>query len=82
MPSNNSSLVTSFEKLFGLHFDLCLATEPAVARATVGKYRVIISDMNRPPDSRAGYNLLQRLRIKGVTTPFIIYAASGNEPHR
>lgn len=79
MPSNNSSLVTSFEKLFNLHFELCLATEPALARATPGKYRVIISDMSRPPDNRAGYTLWQLLRAKGVTTPFIIYAARGND---
>ncbi|RIK40285.1 MAG: hypothetical protein DCC55_15535 [Chloroflexi bacterium] len=79
-PSNNSSLVTSFEKLFGLNFDLCLATEPAVARTAPGKYRVIISDMSRPPDSRAGYTLLHRLRANGVTTPFIIYAARGVDP--
>jgi CheY-like chemotaxis protein len=76
-PSNNSELVTSFEKLFDLKFDLALTTEDAVARATPGKYRLIISDMSRPPDPRAGYTLLQRLQAQGVHAPFIIYAGRG-----
>jgi CheY-like chemotaxis protein len=37
---------------------------------------VIISNMNRPPDSRAGFTLLSYLRAHGVDTPYVIYSAS------
>ena len=33
--------------------------------------------MGRPPDPRAGYTLLDKLRIQGDRTPFVIYAGSG-----
>lgn len=39
-------------------------------------YDLIISDMGRPPDARAGYTLLDRLRKAGDRTPFIIYTSS------
>ncbi len=35
----------------------------------------MISNMNRPPDSRAGFTLLSRLRNVWPDTPYIIYAA-------
>ena len=37
--------------------------------------------MGRPPDSRAGYTLLDQRRSRGDHTPFIIYASSGDLEH-
>ena len=37
-------------------------------------FDAIISDMGRPPDKRAGYTLLEKLRATGDNTPFFIYA--------
>ena len=44
-------------------------------------FDVIISDMGRPPDSRAGYTLLDTLRSQEVQTPFIIYTGSRDPRH-
>jgi CheY-like chemotaxis protein len=37
---------------------------------------VIISDMSRPPDSRAGFTLLNRLRAQGAEIPYVIYSGT------
>jgi DNA-binding NtrC family response regulator len=42
---------------------------------------LIISDMGRPPDQRAGYTLLDKLRERGDRTPFVIYAGSRDPDH-
>jgi len=39
---------------------------------------LIISDMGRGPDRRAGYTLLEALRSRGNETPFIIYTGESN----
>ena len=39
-------------------------------------YSVIISDIGRPPDDQAGYMLLEEIRKRAITIPFIIYAGS------
>jgi len=39
------------------------------------RYRLIISDMNRPPDPQAGYSLLDALSRKGVRAPMIFYTS-------
>jgi CheY-like chemotaxis protein len=81
-PANNTTLKESFEGLFGIKFDLALSTEEALykVKADKGRYRVILSDMSRPPDWRAGYTLLAGLQQAGVSAPFILYAAKGGAP--
>ena len=37
---------------------------------------VIISDMHRPGDERAGYTLLESLRARGDQTPYVIYTST------
>jgi DNA-binding NarL/FixJ family response regulator len=37
--------------------------------------------MGRPPDARAGYTLLDKLRSAGNKTPFVIYASSRAPEH-
>lgn len=80
VPANNTSLKQSFEKLHNIVFDLSLSTEDALTKVKTTAYQVIISDMSRPPDQRAGYTLLERLQAAGFTVPFIIFAARGGEP--
>lgn len=58
------------------------STETALQILSSQKFDVIISDMSRPPDNRAGYTLLDALRQRGDDTPFIIYSSSGSMEHK
>lgn len=80
-PSNNVYERKSLEAL-GVHFILTTSTEDALAKIRENHFDVIISDMGRPPDPKAGYTLLDQLRRAGVDTPFIVYAGSNAQKHR
>jgi len=80
-PDNNVYERKSLEAL-GISFDLSLSTEDALDKLKRRSYDAIISDMGRPPDPKAGYTLLDRLRKAGDQTPFIIYAGSRSPEHR
>lgn len=80
-PDNNVLERRSLEVL-GIKFDLSLSTEDALARLSTETFDAVISDMDRPPDSQAGYTLLDAMRQRGVTTPFIIYAGSNAPEHK
>ena len=58
------------------------STESALQVLRSQKVDVIISDMSRPPDDRAGYTLLDALRRSGDNTPFVIYSGSNSTEHR
>jgi CheY-like chemotaxis protein len=80
-PSNNRYEKAALEAL-EISVDLSTSTDDALDRLEKdGPYDVIISDMGRPPDDRAGYTLLNALRAKGDRTPFIIYASSRDPEH-
>ncbi len=79
-PSNNRYERAALEAL-GLTVHLSTSTEDALQRLTPGRYDLVISDMGRPPDKRAGYTLLTALREGGDETPFVIYAASRKAQH-
>lgn len=64
----------------GIRFVLSTSTEDALSQLQQTTFDTIISDMGRPPDKRAGYTLLQKLRKNGIKTPFLIYASEGNTP--
>jgi len=66
----------------GVTFVLATSTDEALERLKIQSFDAIISDMGRPPDSQAGYTLLDRLRAGGDQTPFIIYAGSRAPEHR
>lgn len=74
-PDNNVHERQSLEAL-GVRFVLAKSTEEALEKLSRGSFDAIISDMGRPPDPRAGYTLLDKLRATGDQTPFIIYAGS------
>ncbi len=68
-------------KALGVSFVLALSTQEALDQIKRQCFDAIISDMGRPPDSQAGYTLLDQLRSDGDRTPFIIYASSRSPEH-
>ena len=79
-PNNNIHERQSFEAL-GVSFVLATSTEEALQKIAAQPFDAIISDMGRPPDQRAGYTLLDKLRASGNRTAFIIYAGSRAPEH-
>ena len=65
----------------GIQFTISTSTVDALEKLQHGNYSVIISDMGRPPDKQAGYTLLEEIRKRGITTPYIIYAGSRSPEH-
>lgn len=79
-PNNNSYERQALETL-GISFVSAQSTDEALKKISRQRFDAIISDMGRPPDSRAGYTLLDQLRSSGDQTPFIIYAGSRAPEH-
>lgn len=79
-PDNNIFERKALEAL-GVRFILARSTDEAFAIISNQKVDVIISDMGRPPDPRAGYTLLDLLRQKGIKIPYVIYAGSRSQEH-
>ena len=80
-PNNNVHERQALEAL-GVTFVLATSTDEALEKLKHQSFDAIISDMGRPPDSQAGYTLLDTLRKSGDQTPFIIYAGSRAPEHR
>ena len=78
-PDNNAREQELMERLLGLRFHNVVSTSDALAAMAIasGRYRLVISDMSRPDDPRAGYTLLEQMRATGIETPYVIYAGSG-----
>lgn len=79
-PENNAYGRDYFEDK-GIEVILALSTEQALDYLENNRVSVIISDMGRREGPREGYVLLDRLRAKGNTTPFIIFAGSRSREH-
>jgi CheY-like chemotaxis protein len=79
-PNNNIYARKPLEAL-GVSLVLAQSTDEALKKISRQRFDAIISDMGRPPDSRAGYTLLDKLRSSGDKTPFIIYAGSRDPEH-
>lgn len=80
-PQNNDYELKTLQVL-GVKVDICKSTEEAIEKISRVGYNVIISDMGRPPDQKAGYTLLDKLRASGNKIPFIIYAGSNLSDHK
>jgi CheY-like chemotaxis protein len=80
-PDNNKYPRQALEAL-GVEVEAVLSTDEALERLRQRTFDAIISDMGRPPDSRAGYTLLDALRSRGDKTPFVIYAGSRSPEHQ
>jgi CheY-like chemotaxis protein len=76
-PQNNRYERQALEAL-GIRIDLSTSTESALEMAAEVPYRLIISDMNRPPDHRAGYTFLEALSKRRVRTPVVFYTGSAS----
>ncbi|MEU9586565.1 response regulator [Streptomyces werraensis] len=72
-PDRNSALIELFRKA-GMEIDLALSTEEATRLFRRRSYDVLISDMTRDGDQRAGIELLRKLDQYRVDTPVLIYA--------
>lgn len=66
---------------YNIDFVLAQSTGQALAELRKQQFDAIVSDMGRPPDSRAGYTLLEAVRGSGDQTPYFIYAGSRDPAH-
>jgi CheY-like chemotaxis protein len=73
-PSSIALEVQGFEAL-GAVVTKRQDTEGALKVLSEEKFDLVISDMGRPPDMRAGYTLLGKMRQQGNRTPFLIYSS-------
>jgi len=81
IPSNNDYERQALERM-GIDFGIATSTKDAIQKLERSNYDLVISDMGRPPDSRAGYTLLDQLRKQGNEIPFVIYAGSRSPEHQ
>jgi CheY-like chemotaxis protein len=79
-PSNNFFARRTMEG-WGIQFTISTSTDDALGKLIQHRFDAIISDMGRPPDSRAGYTLLEAIRQQGISIPYIIYASSDRPEH-
>jgi CheY-like chemotaxis protein len=78
-PANNTAEVQTLESL-GLFVEQVTSTQEALAK--LATFDLVISDMGRPEDDRAGYKLLAEVREQGSNVPFVIYSSSSKPEHR
>lgn len=64
-----------------LVYEIATSTDEGLVAARASLFDVVISDMGRPGDSRAGYTLLEALRRDGNFVPFVIYSAGRKPEH-
>ena len=65
-----------------MEFGIARSSDEATEKLGSSHYELVISDMGRPPDSRAGYTLLDALRKQGNPIPYVIYAGSNKVEHK
>jgi CheY-like chemotaxis protein len=80
-PANNVLVVRMLTK-FGLDIEQETSTEAAMAAVRRRKFDLVISDMGRGDDLRAGYTLLKLLRDSGNKVPYFIFAGSDTPEYR
>jgi len=78
---NNNIIERHSMAAYDIDFVLAESTGQALAHLRSHQFDAIISDMGRPPDSRAGYTLLEAVRSSGDQTPYFIYAGSRSPAH-
>jgi CheY-like chemotaxis protein len=77
LPSNNRN-ESRMLRNFGAHIAFACSTEEALAAIKSGydeakPFDLVISDIARPPDDKAGLKTLETFRAKGIALPFIFY---------
>ena len=81
MAANNELAVRALKK-FGLDIEQATSTERAMAAFQRRKCDLVISDMGRGDDMRAGYGLLKLLGDSGSKLPFFLFAGSDTPEFR
>lgn len=79
-PENNVYERRSMEAL-AINFAISRSTEDALEKLAVDGFDLVISDMGRPGDGRAGYTLLEAMRQRGIDIPVVFYTGSGSPEH-
>jgi CheY-like chemotaxis protein len=74
-PEGNVHEQKALEAL-GVSFAIATSTDEALDKLARQSVDAIITDMSRPPDSVAGYTLLDALRTRGIRVPVILYTRS------
>ncbi len=80
-PSNNVLGVRALRKL-RLDVEQAPSTELGLAAMQRRHFDLVISDMGRGKDMRAGYELLKAIRDQGNQVPFLIFAGSDKPEFR
>ncbi|WP_436763555.1 response regulator [Streptosporangium sp. V21-05] len=75
IPSNNRYLTEMFQEL-GMKVDQVTSTSEALVFLDRASYDLVISDVRRDHDGRAGMRMLQDFRDRGVGLPVLIHAAT------
>jgi DNA-binding NarL/FixJ family response regulator len=65
-----------------LDVEQAMSTESALAAMKRRHFDLVISDMGRGSDMRAGYGLLKAIRDQGNRVPFFIFSSSDNPEFR
>jgi len=79
-PSNNVFTKNMFE-ILGVDVTLALSTDEALRALSTTNFDAIISDMSRPEGAKAGYDLLEKVRSRDPTLPFIFFTTSRQPEH-
>jgi CheY-like chemotaxis protein len=80
-PANNELAMRALRKL-NLDVEQAVSTETGVAAMDRRHFDVIISDMGRGPNMRAGYELLEAVRRRRPEVPFLIFAGADTPQFR
>jgi len=80
-PANNELVVRTLKKL-RLNVEQATSTEEALAEMQHRRFDLVISDMGRGRDMRAGYGLLKAIRGRGSRVPFLIFSSSDKPEFR
>ena len=72
--SNNELAVRALRKLF-LDVEQATSTQAGLEAMARRRFDLVISDMGRGEDMRAGYGLLAAIRNSGNKVPFLIFAS-------
>ena len=80
-PDNNMFEIEALQAL-GIEIEFATDASEALRKLQGNEYDVIISDMARFEDERAGYSLLAKLRAIRPDTPFILYSDEAPDQQR
>ena len=80
-PTNNELVVRALRRL-RLDVEQTTSTESALSAMQRRHFDLVISDMGRGSDMRAGYGLLKAIRDAGNAVPFLIFSGSDKPEFR